>query len=219
MAAAPSPQTLPTERAGRFAVVDVETNGLSDRRHRLLQIAVVTVDGGGTVLDRWSSFVRPSFGRVGPTHIHGLTAAELRRAPTFAQVAPELLGRLDGAVFTAHNAEFDWGFISQSLRRAGYRPPDAARLCTMRLSRALATEPTSHRLVDVCDRHGIAITKAHDALADAEATAAVLPLLLADGGLATADDLAPHLAGGTGTDPGRWPAWTPPSWWRRALYG
>jgi DNA polymerase-3 subunit epsilon len=217
MVAVPSPRALlPTGRAERFAVVDVETNGLSDRRHRLLQIAVVTVDGDGAIQDRWASFVRPRFGRVGPTHIHGLTAAELRQAPTFAQVAPALLKRLDGAVFTAHNAEFDWGFISQSLRRSGYRAPDAARLCTMRLSRALADEPTSHRLVDVCARHGITITRAHDALADAEATAAVLPLLLADGGLVTADDLAPHLEG---TDRSRWPAWAPPPWWRRALYG
>src|SRR5215211_1939281 len=189
MAAVPCPRPSPTRLAERFAVVDVETSGLSDRRHRLLQIAVVTVDGDGAVLDRWASFVRPRFGRVGPTHIHGLTAAELRRAPPFADVAPALLERLDGAVFTAHNADFDWGFVAQSLRRAGYQPPDTARLCTMRLSRALAAEPTSHRLVDVCARHGIAISRAHDARADAEATAAVLPLLLAAGGLATPDDL------------------------------
>src|SRR5215207_1051219 len=216
MAAVPCPRPSPTRLADRFAVVDVETNGLSDRRHRLLQIAVVTVDGDGTVLDRWASFVRPRFGRVGPTHIHGLTAAELRVAPTFAHVAPALLERLDGAVFTAHNADFDWGFVSQSLRRAGYQAPDTARLCTMRLSRSLAAEPTSHRLVDVCARHGVTITRAHDALADAEATATVLPLLLADGNVSTTGALAAHLAGG---DRGPWPAWTPPPWWRRALYG
>ena len=216
MVAAPHPGALPTLLAERFAVVDVETNGLSDRRHRLLQIAVVTVGSDGTVLERWDTFVRPRFGRVGPTHIHGLTARELKRAPTFTEVAPELLQRLDGTIFTAHNAEFDWGFISRSLRRVGYEPPDTARLCTLRLSRALAVEPTSHRLVDVCARHGIAITRAHDALADAEATAAVLPLLLRDGQLSSAGDLAPHLTG-NGTDP--WPAWTPPPWWRRALYG
>ncbi len=198
-------------------MVDVETNGLSERRHRLLQMAVVTVDADGAVLDRWDTFVRPRFGRVGPTHIHGLTARELKTAPAFADVAPELLRRLDGAVFTAHNAEFDWGFISRSLQRAGYQPPDTARLCTMRLSRALAVEPTSHRLVDVCGRHGITITRAHDALADAEATAAVLPLLLADGQVTSADDLVPHLTGASSEAP--WPAWTAPPWWRRALYG
>jgi DNA polymerase-3 subunit epsilon len=199
----------------RFAVVDVETSGLSRRRHRLLQVAVVTVTGEGQVLDRWSSPLRPRFGRVGPTHIHGLTARDLREAPTFAAVAPELLRRLDGAVFTAHNAAFDWGFVARALRRAGYRPPDATRLCTARLSRSLATEEAlSHRLADVCERHGVVITRAHDAAADAEATAAVLPLLFADGALRTADDLQPHLEGNGSA----WPPWSPPSWWRQVLY-
>jgi DNA polymerase-3 subunit epsilon len=199
----------------RFAVVDVETNGLSSRRDRLLQIAVITTTGDGEILDRWSSSVRPRFGRVGPTHIHGLTAHDLKEAPTFADVAPDLVQRLDGAVFTAHNAEFDWGFLARALRRAGYRAPDTTRLCTARLSRAVAREAVSHRLVDVCERHGIVITRAHDAAADAEATAAVLPFLFADGALETADDLTPHLRGNGSL----WPAWSPPPRWRRWLYG
>jgi DNA polymerase-3 subunit epsilon len=206
----------PVTPVDRFAIVDVETSGLSRRRHRLLQIAIVTVNAQGEVTDRWDTLVRPRFRRVGPTHIHGLTARELRRAPTFADVAPEVVGRLDGAVFAAHNADFDWGFLSQALRRAGYSPPDAPRLCTMRLSRAVtdSAEPSSHRLVDVCARHGITISRAHDARADAEATAALFPLLLADGGLTPSSDLAPYLTGAGGP----WPAWTPPSWWRRVLY-
>src|SRR3954463_5768545 len=99
----------------RFAVVDVETNGLSSRRDRLLQIAVITTTGDGDVLDRWSSPVRPRFDRVGPTHIHGFTPRDLKEAPAFADVAPELVRRLDGAIFTAHNAEFDWGFVARAL--------------------------------------------------------------------------------------------------------
>ena len=158
--------------------------------------------------------MRPRFGRVGPTHIHGLTAAGLRDAPTFAEIAPELVRRLDGSVFTAHNADFDWGFVSTALRRSGYPAPDATRLCTARLSRAVTADVTSHRLADVCARHGVEITRAHDAAADAEATAAVLPLLFGDGTLETADDLAPHLRG----EGGGWPAWTPPPRWRRILY-
>jgi DNA polymerase-3 subunit epsilon len=199
----------------RFAVVDVETNGLSHRRDRLLQIAVITTTGDGQVLDRWSSSVRPRFGRVGPTHIHGLTARGLREAPAFAEVAPELVGRLDGAVFTAHNADFDWGFVARALRRAGYQPPDTTRLCTARLSRAITADAPSHRLADVCERHGISIARAHDAASDAEATAAVLPLLFADGDLAFFDDLAPHLRGNGAA----WPSWSPPARWRRWVYG
>jgi DNA polymerase-3 subunit epsilon len=198
----------------RFAVVDVETSGLSRRRHRLLQVAVVIVTGDGEVVERWSSPVRPRFGRVGPTHIHGLTARSLRCAPTFAEIAPELVRRLEGVVFTAHNAEFDWGFVADALQRNGYRPPDAVRLCTARLSRAVAVDAPSHRLTDVCARHGITITRAHDAAADAEATAAVLPHLFADGGLHTNADLGPFLRGRG--EP--WPAWTAPPWWRRVLY-
>jgi DNA polymerase-3 subunit epsilon len=199
----------------RFAVVDVETNGLSSRRDRLLQIAVITTTGHGDVLDRWSSPVRPRFGRVGPTHIHGLTARDLEEAPAFADIAPELVRRLDGAVFTAHNAEFDWGFVVRALRRAGYRVPDTTRLCTARLSRAVGSDAPSHRLADVCERHGIVITRAHDAKADAEATAAVLPHLFADGALETAADLAPHLRGNGSA----WPAWSTPRRWRRLVYG
>ena len=199
----------------RFAVVDVETNGLSSRRDWVLQVAVITTTGDGEVLDRWSSSVRPRFGRVGPTHIHGLRAHDLKEAPTFADVAPDLVRRLDGAVFTAHNAEFDWGFVARALRRAGYRAPDTTRLCTARLSRAVAREAPSHRLVDVCERHGIVITRAHDAAADAEATAAVLPFLFADGALESADDLTPHLRGNGCA----WPAWSSPPRWRRWLYG
>jgi DNA polymerase-3 subunit epsilon len=213
----PAPDTVrhPVD-VDRFAVVDVETSGLSRGRHRILQVAVVTTTADGTVLERWSSYVRPRFGRfgrVGPSHIHGLTARSLRTAPPFANVAPDLVSRLDGAVFVAHNAAFDWGFVKRSLRRAGYRPPDAARLCTMRLSRAIGPQDVSHRLVDLCERHGVAVVRAHDAQADADATAAVLPALLAHGNVTGPDDLAPHLRGTTTA----WPAWSTTRW-RRLTY-
>jgi DNA polymerase III subunit epsilon len=150
----------------RFAVVDVETSGLSPRRHRILQVAVVQARADGTILDEWASDVRPRLWRVGPTHVHGLTARQLRGAPTIAGLVPALIDRLDGAVLAAHNASFDWAFLRRSLRRAGYTPPDARRLCTLRLSRSLDDDGVeSHRLVDLCDRYGIDHPNAHDALA------------------------------------------------------
>ncbi len=97
----------------RFAVVDVETSGLSSRRHRILQIGVVTVEGDGTVVDQWSSLVRLTWpwSRVGPRQVHGITRRALRGAPRAAEAMAELGRRLDGAVFTAHNADFDAAFI------------------------------------------------------------------------------------------------------------
>ena len=198
----------------RFAVVDVETSGLSSRSHRILQVAVVLARADGTVLDRWSSYVRPRwrwFARMGPTRIHGIRRRDVRRAPTADAVLVELGRRLDGAVLAAHNLRFDWGFLAQAADRARAPLPAGPKLCTLQLARSLpslmlddaavdaagridhgGSEPphVSNRLGDLCERYGVALTRAHDALADAEATALLLPFLLRDAGITTTEQLA-----------------------------
>ena len=178
----------------RFAVVDVETSGLSTRRHRVLQVAVVTVDGDGVEIDRWSSLVRPRhrwWFRLGPRHIHGLARVELRTAPPASTVVAELARRLDGSTFTAHNAGFDAAFLRRLAARDGTTLSLGPQLCTLRLSRRLDPErQLSHRLADVTARYGIANERPHDALEDALATAAVLPHLLRAHGVTTADQLS-----------------------------
>ncbi len=177
----------------RFAVVDIETSGLSLRRHRILQVAVVTVDDG-VIVDEWSSLVklRWPWQRVGPRAVHGIDRRMLRTAPDRRQVLQELAGRLDGTVFTAHNAAFDWSFIERAARRDRVVLPSVRRLCTLRLSRRLDPDRTaSHRLDDLCVRYDVTNSRPHDALADARATAAVLRHLLAANQVAEAGDLDP----------------------------
>ena len=178
----------------RFAVVDVETSGLSLRRDHVLQVGVVTVDGDGVVLDRWSSLVRPRhrwFFRVGPTRLHGIRRAQVRHAPLGAEVMAELARRLEGARFVAHNAPFDLAFLRKAAAEHGTALEVEAPLCTLRMSRALDPQRTqSHRLADVCARYEVELIRPHDALADADATAAVLPHLLRAHGVLTVDQLA-----------------------------
>ena len=166
----------------RFAVVDVETTGLSVRRDHVLQVGVVVVDGSGVVLDRWSSLVAPRFRfwfRVGPVGLHGIHRRDLRGAPTAAEVMAQLARHLHGARFVAHNAEFDLAFLRKMAARAGTTLRAADPLCTLRLSRQLDPQrQLSHRLADLCGRYDIHHVRPHDALADADATAAVLPYLL-----------------------------------------
>src|SRR6476659_4623573 len=123
--------------ATRFAVLDVETSGLRPDRHRVLQIGVVRVLGDGTVIDRWDTLLRAPWRPLGGRDIHGLSRRTLRGAPRMRQVAGELASALDGSIVCAHNAEFDWLFVSRGLRRSGLPPPDVLRLCTLRLSRSL----------------------------------------------------------------------------------
>ncbi|WP_148288642.1 3'-5' exonuclease, partial [Ilumatobacter nonamiensis] len=126
-----------------FAVVDVETSGLNVRRHRLLQLAVVTVDADGSVVDEWDTFVklRWPLSRVGPTHVHGITRPMLKDAPKVDAVLAEFSERVGDSLFVAHNAEFDGEFLLRAARRSHRPAPEVARLerrlCTLRMSRRL----------------------------------------------------------------------------------
>jgi DNA polymerase-3 subunit epsilon len=195
--ATPGPRSGADDDAGRrlprFSVVDIETSGLSTRRHRILQIAVVTVDDG-VVVDEWSSLIklRWPFQRVGPRRVHGIDRRMLRDAPSQREVLAALAAKLDGAVFTAHNVRFDWPFITKAAQHAKIELAEPARLCTLRLSRQLDPDrQLSHRLGDVCTRYGITNERPHDALYDARATALVLPHLLEAHGVRASDDLLP----------------------------
>jgi DNA polymerase-3 subunit epsilon len=176
----------------RYAVVDVETSGLRPRRDHILQIAIVTVEADGRVLDRWTTLVRLRhwWHRVGPRHIHGITRRRLRRAPGAREALTELAARLDGKVFTAHNADFDAQFLERAARRHGVPLRLDRRLCTLRLSRGLDPDrQLTHGLADLCARYEIPIERPHDALCDARAAAGVLPHLLAAHGVVDEADL------------------------------
>jgi len=180
--------------AMRFAVVDVETSGLSLRRHHVLQIGLVLVDGNGRVLDRWSSLVAPRrrwWFRVGPVGIHGIRRHMVRAAPPGDQVLAELAAKLADAHFVAHNAAFDAEFLRKAAETHGVALPLDNPLCTLTLSRQLDPDrQLSHRLGDLCARYGVELVRPHDALADADATAAVLPHLLRAHGITSVAQLS-----------------------------
>ena len=123
--------------------------------------------------------------------------------PKMAMAHNFVLLTKDASALEVNNAAFDWPFLVAALRRAGYAAPDAQRLCTLELSRSLdADRVLSHRLADICQRHGVALVRAHDAAADAEATAAVLPRLLDEAAIDDVAQLSPFLTGTTMA----WPA-------------
>lgn len=162
--------------AQTFAVFDVETTGLRPAGNdRIIEFALVTLDRGGRVLDRWETLVNPQRD-LGPQRIHGLTAAEVRRAPTFAEVAEEIAYRLDGSVLVAHNLRFDAAFLQQELRRVGRDAPDPARdagLCTLSLARSFGL-PKPYGLAALCELLSIVNHAPHAAAGDALATAELM---------------------------------------------
>ena len=155
--------------APRLAFVDVETTGTSPTRERVTEIGVVRVDidGDATRIDEWSTLVNP--GMPIPPEIEwltGITNEMVRAAPPFAAVAQELIDRLDGAIFVAHNARFDYGFLRAEFGRAGLTF-HAKTLCTVRLSRALYPDRAPHTLDALIERFDLTGEARHRALGDA----------------------------------------------------
>ena len=160
-----------------FAVVDVETTGFFPRRDRIVEIAVVRTDTRGRVLDEWCTLVNPER-PVGATHIHGITSAQVRRAPRFVDLVGELNARLAGRALVAHNAVFDLGFLRSEYARAGWGMPDPPYLCTLEASWIYLPDLARRRLPDCCEAVGVLPGGAHSALGDARAAAGLLAAYL-----------------------------------------
>jgi DNA polymerase-3 subunit epsilon len=180
-----------------YVVVDVESTGVrAIDGDRITEVAVVLVKNGEARVV-FDSLVNPE--RPIPREISTLTGISwemVRNAPRFGDIAHQLAGALEGHVFVAHNAAFDWRFISHEMQRATGRPLDGARLCTVKLTRRLV--PTLYRrsLDAVTEYFGVRIKARHRAGGDAIATAEVFIRLLSaaqDFGLDTLDDLQAHL--------------------------
>lgn len=158
-----------------YAVIDVETTGLRTSWHdRICEIAVVHVDAAGRITGDWSSLINPERD-LGPQHVHGITAAEARRAPLFADLAGQVSALLRDRVIVAHNLAFDAAFLVAEYDRLGLRPPVGREygLCTMHLAAQLL--PSAGRsLRDCCLAAGIPQQRAHCALDDARAAAGLL---------------------------------------------
>lgn len=164
-----------------YAVVDVETTGTSaGTGDRITEVAVVVLSGG-EVVRRFQTLVNPE--RPIPPMITALTHITwemVRDAPRFGDICEELLDVLSGNVFVAHNAEFDWRFISAEVARATGHRLEARRLCTVRLARKVLPHLPSRRLDSLAHYYGVEIADRHRALGDADATARILLRLLGE---------------------------------------
>lgn len=161
----------------QFVVVDVETTG-SKREDRVMEIACVTV-AGGSIRGRYSTLVDPGCripDRI--SRLTGIDASLVQAAPRFERIAAAVRRALNGRVFVAHNARFDWRFVSDEMMRARAEIPRGDRLCTVRLARRAL--PDLHRwgLDALISHYGLECRGRHRAWGDALVTAEILLNLL-----------------------------------------
>jgi DNA polymerase-3 subunit epsilon len=102
----------------------------------------------------------------------------VQHAPRFSELTERLLAVLAGRVFVAHNARFDWNFVSAELRRSRDLTLDGTRFCTVRLARRLVKGVRSCGLDNLCRFFGFRNSARHRAGGDALVTAELLSRLL-----------------------------------------
>lgn len=158
-----------------WVVVDVETTGGTPTAgDRVTEVAAVRV-AGGEIREVFSTLVNPC--RPIPAMISsltGITNAMVASAPQFEEIVPQLTDALRGRVFVAHNAPFDWRFLSAEMQLARGVELSGRQLCTVRLARKLLPQLPSRALGALAEYFDLEIVARHRAEDDAVATAKVL---------------------------------------------
>lgn len=157
-------------------IVDLETTGTSASAHRIIEIGLCEIRNGQLV-DEWQSLVNPQI-RISPfiSNYTGITNTMVVTAPTFAAIAPRLFERLQGKLFVAHNARFDYGFLREEFLRLDL-DFQLCQLCTVKLSRRLYPAERSHSLDSLIRRHDLPLESRHRALGDAKSVWSFLQLM------------------------------------------
>jgi len=163
-----------------FVVLDLETTGGAPDGNGITEVGAVKVRGGEQ-LGEFATLINPG-APIPPfiTVLTGITEAMVVPAPRIDSVLPQLLEFLAGAVFVAHNAPFDTGFLKAACVRHGYRWPNPRVLDTAALARRLLTgdEVGNCRLGTLAAYFKTATRPIHRALDDARATVEVLHALI-----------------------------------------
>jgi DNA polymerase III subunit epsilon len=164
-----------------YVVVDVETTGgRAFFGDRITEIAAVVVKGG-EIVEVFETLVNPE--RPIPpfvTQLTNITWSMVKDAPTFDRIAPDVIRVLEGNVFVAHNATFDWRFVTSEISRSAGKRITGRKLCTVKVARKVLPQLSRRSLDHVARYYGVEIVGRHRAGGDAIATAKCFIRMLRD---------------------------------------
>ena len=162
-----------------FMITDLETTGPAKGKDRIIDIAAIKLQGGAEQA-RFESLVNPQI-PISYTirRLTGIGDATVAQAPPIETVLPRYLEFARGAVFVAHNAQFDFSFINHEIRRLGLEPMhNRLEICTLRLARRLLPEVKACGLNGLSEHFQYEFDGRHRAMPDVLATAHFLGIFL-----------------------------------------
>ena len=153
-----------------FVAIDFET---AVGQESPCAVGIVTVDNG-VVVDEYCQLIQPPDNQYTwhTTKVHGLTAKDTANSPTFVDVYPEIMKRVQGKIVVAHNEKFDRSVLQKTMHRCGLDYGELGLAdkweCTVSVFRKKGFHPCD--LATLSRQHDITLDH-HEALSDARACA------------------------------------------------
>lgn len=157
-----------------FTAIDFETANSSSAS--ACSVGLVKVRDG-QVVDKAGWLIKPPFGHDAftewNTRIHGIMAADVVDALLWSEQLSDLVAFADGDHLVAHNAGFDMGVIRAACTASYVETPSFSYLCSLQVARK-TYHLDSYKLPVAAMAAGFEDFDHHNALADAEACAAII---------------------------------------------
>ena len=162
-----------------FTAIDFET--ANEQRGSACAVGVVQVRGG-LIVSTFETLLRPRVLQMDwrNQQVHGISEADLRHAPSLADVWPQLLPYLHEQPVAAHNSAFDLSVLDHTCRDFDLTAPPLHALCSVKLAKVVWPQLERHRLNYLADFLGLELNH-HDALSDARACAEITVRALRSG--------------------------------------
>lgn len=170
-----------------FVAIDVEATGLDPNEDRVIEVACVVFSRGEVERHGW--LINPGRPISEESRaVHNISDDDVKDAPSFAQVADQILAVLARGVPLAYNADFDRAFLTAEFGRASKTDrqdvPGLRKgvdwLDPLVWARELQQAEKSKSLSAVAERLGIEAGTAHRAVDDAHTAAKVLYAFFGD---------------------------------------
>ncbi|MFK2825031.1 PolC-type DNA polymerase III [Bacillus sp. B190/17] len=183
-----------------YVVFDVETTGLSAVYDTIIELAAVKIKDGD-IIDRFESFANPHHPLSATTiNLTGITDDLVQNAPEVEEVLKKFKDWTEDAIFVAHNASFDMGFLNAGYTRYGLGKSVNPVIDTLELARFLYPTLKNHRLNTLAKKFDVELTQHHRAIYDAEATGYLFVRMLKDAAeknISYHDDFNIHMGEGS----------------------
>lgn len=159
-----------------FAIIDVETTGLSAKNEKITEIAILIHDGQ-KVTDTYQTLINPEKKipyRI--TQLTGINNQMVQNSPKFYEVAKKIIEFTQDLIIVGHNVRFDYSFLQHEFAEFGYAFKRKT-ICTVKTSRKLIPGQASYSLSKLTESLGIPHSDKHRAYGDAKATAILMEML------------------------------------------